>query len=275
LNLLIAQSEDVIQESYAMKKSCLLLPALTGIFTAGLYLTAGGASAQQPVQDPQHPPENPVSSRPMRETDDPLRKCTNTALMTSDAPKEGELLMPATSWGNNPQEQEYRKEIERLLRLEIGNVHAAIGDVENKHKQLILLYPELSKYQEIILEDIPGAWRDGVFVNSKRTLSLHYNEKSELVCMVLDSFTRSVYFPEQWTRKIIRLYNKNVQMMELETLRHNFHLPETLQNTSPEIQLKGLRLVYSNLRTALYSMDMLIAAYYDLRNKRNEWQINL
>jgi hypothetical protein len=94
-------------------------------------------------------------------------------------------------------------------------------------------------------------------------------------CVVLDSFTRAVYNPQSWTRKIIRLYYPNVQTMELETKRHNYRMHGTLENASPEIQLRALRMTYLNLRTALYSMDMMIAAYYDLRNKKNEWQVNM
>src|SRR5690606_35877764 len=94
-------------------------------------------------------------------------------------------------------------------------------------------------------------------------------------CVVLDSFTRSVYNSGQGTRKIVRLYYPNIQTLELETLREHYKAKGSLELMSPEIQLKGLRLVFSNLRAALYSMDMLIAAYYDLREKQNDWQINL
>jgi len=209
----------------------------------------------------------------LKKPEDSTRECNNA----QEFRKAGadELILPAVSWGNNPQEGEYRREIERLMKLEIQNVNGAILDVVGKHKELIKLYPQLKLYQEIILEDNPGAWREGVFVNSKKVLSLHYSESGDLDCLVLDSMIRGVDRYEHWTRKIMRLYYPSIQTLQLETRTHNLKMLESLENTSPEVQLKALRFVFQNLRTALYSMDMLIAAYYDRRNKRNEWQINL
>lgn len=73
----------------------------------------------------------------------------------------------------------------------------------------------------------------------------------------------------------MRIYYPSIQTIELETLRQNYQIVEELVNSSPEIQLKAFRKVFINLRTALYSMDMLIAAYYDRRNKKHDWQIGL
>jgi len=219
------------------------------------------------------------------ESEDKLRRCANQETRKAQVPSDGRPIMSENAMGNNPQEKQYREEMERLLTVEIENVKKAVADVESKHKRLIQLYPKLQYYNEIVLEDVPGAWREGEYVNSKKVLSLTYTISQDgvphLNCLVMDSMTRNVYNPDQWTRKIMRLYYPNVQMVELETHRHNFQLPKlgqpaiTLEATSPEIQLRALRFIYLNLRTALYSMDMLIASYYDKRNRKNEWQINL
>ncbi len=206
---------------------------------------------------------------------DPMRECINQGPQQAKAQefKPGELT--SYSIGNNPQEGQYRREMERLLKIEISNVRNAIEDVQKKHTELSKLFPQLEGYQEIVLEDTPGAWRDGVYVNSRRVLAIHYGAESKLSCVVLDSITRAVYNEGQWTRKLIRLYYPNIHTLEMESIRHNYTLTHTLETAAPEIQLRALRLIYNNLRTALYSMDMQIAAYYDLRNKKNEWQINL
>lgn len=238
--------------------------------------------AQQP--QPQTQPK-PQSADPTKEADDKMRRCLNQETRNAQVPSDGRPIMSENAMGNNPQEKQYREEMERLLTIEIENVKTAVKDVELKHKRLVQLYPKLQFYQEIILEDVPGAWREGDYVNSKKVLSLTYAPGQDgtphLTCLVMDSMTRNVYHPDQWTRKLMRLYYPNVQMVELETHRHNFQMPRagqpaiTLEATSPEIQLRALRLIYLNLRTALYSMDMLIASYYDKRNRKNEWQINL
>ncbi len=247
-----------------MKRSSILAITISTAVLAGALVHFPAAAQDK---------SNVASDRPAHKVTDPMRACSNRDKQPFIP--EGELLLDSNSWGNNPQEGQYRQEMERLLRIEIANVRRSLKDVSEKHQDLIELYPQLAEYQEIVLEDVPGTWRDGVYVNSKRLIIFHYDNEKKLDCVVLDSMTRSIYGANEWTRKIIRLYFPNIQTMELHTMRHNYTLGGTLDKTSPEVQLRALRLVFLNLRTALYSMDMMIAAYYDLRNKKNEWQINL
>ncbi len=220
-----------------------------------------------------YPQNNHTSKVELKKPADSLRECRD-ADRYKKSTKEN-LILPDIAWGNNPQEAEYRSEIIRLLQIELNNVDLAIKDLVSKHKELIKLYPELERYQEIVLEDNPGSWRDGIFVNSKKVLAIHYGDDGGISCIVLDYMIRGVEHYDWWTRKIMRIYYPSIQTIQLETLRQNFKLEETLEVSSPEIQLKALRNVFINLRTALYSMDMLIAAYYDRRNKKHDWQINL
>ena len=211
---------------------------------------------------------------------DPMRTCGDRAQQEAinNVQKENGLIMEEQSWGNNPQESQYRSEVTRLLKLEIENVRKAVKDIEAKHKELINLdrFSGLKNYQEIVLEDNPGSWRNGIFVNSKKVLAMHYGPNGELECLVLDSMERGVYNTSLWTRKVLKMYYPYIQTMELVTRKQHYNPdPETLEKTAPEVQLQAFRLVFSNLRSALYSMDMMIAAYYDKRNKRNEWQIDL
>lgn len=247
----------------------ILVPTAAGLLFGATVLFAQTPGVKPLEKDQPHP----TGETPLKKAEDPLRRCQANQTAANANPEE--LILPDISWGNNPQEGEYRREIERLLKLEMKNVNTAILDVASKHRELIKLYPELTQYQEIVLEDNPGAWRDGLFVNSKKVLSLHYGSTGAIECVVIDSMIRGVNKYEIWTRKIMRLRYPGIQTVQLETLTHNLRMMESLEMTSPEVQLKGLRLIYLNLRTALYSMDMLIAAYYDRRNKRTEWQINL
>ncbi len=259
--------------------------ALVSAFAALLLGVAFPKFAQTPPKSTEAPAPAATPANVAKESEDKARRCLNESTRNAQVPSDGRPIMSENAMGNNPQEKQYREEIERLLTIEIGNVKTAVKDVEQKHKRLMQLYPRLQYYNEITLEDVPGAWREGDYVNSKKTLSLTYDIGADgvpkLKCLVMDSMTRNVYHPDQWTRKLMRLYYPNVQMVELETHRHNFQMPTmgapaiTLESTSPEIQLRALRLIYLNLRTALYSMDMLIASYYDKRNRKNEWQINL
>ena len=46
--------------------------------------------------------------------------------------KEEGLILGEQSWGNNPQESQYRSEVTRLLKLEIENVGKAVEDIEGR-----------------------------------------------------------------------------------------------------------------------------------------------
>lgn len=267
----------------------LLAGFLAGLFSLGVWFPVTAAPDAPPAAENKDQYVTDLNGRKLRlrRATDPLRRCKNRDAQEKkrrDREKENERLkaegrkpglLSNISLGNNPREGQYRAEMERLLGLEISNVQKAVRDVERKHKDLVQLYPQLRSYQEIVMEDVPGAFRDGEYVSSKKMIIMHYNEQGVIDCVILESFTRNVYNPQQWTRKLIRLYYPNIQTMELETHRHHYQLDGSLELTSPEVQLRALRLVFSNLRQALYSMDMLIAAYYDLREKKNEWQINL
>ncbi|MBI3395848.1 MAG: hypothetical protein HY042_08435 [Spirochaetia bacterium] len=262
----------------------LLISGFLSAALAGTFLIMSPASnAQEKKDEPKKEQASSVSADRKSPTD-PLRTCVKmapgkVAPAKGDAGHEEEpqIIISEQFEGKyeNPQEKYYREEIIRLLKIEIKNVNRAIHDVETKHKVLIKLYPQFESYQEIILEDVPGAWRSGEFVNARRTLSMGYGNDHNLDCMVLDSTTRNVYNSDLWTRKILRMRDYSVQTLEMETLRHNYRLYETFDNASPEVQLRAFRLVYQSLRTALYSMDMLIAAYYEHKNRKNYYQINL
>jgi hypothetical protein len=207
---------------------------------------------------------------------DALRECPNRAQQPEV--DSGDLIFDRTSWGNNPQEGQYREEMERLLRLEVDNVRTIIKDVENKHRELTRAKPSAAGrlYKELVLEDRPGVWRDGQYVNSRKILALHFRpEDRSIDCVVLDLYVQSIYVENQWTRKLLRLYNPHIQTVELQTIRHNYEQGGTLEKTDPEIQLKALRLIFADMRTAMYMLDLEIAAHYDYKNRIYQWQLGL
>ena len=208
---------------------------------------------------------------------DRLRACVNWAEFT-DIDDHDELYFDNKTWGSNPQEGQYRDEMVRLLGLEVENVRRAIRNVEDKYAELIRAKPELAKQnsKELILEDKPGVWRDGQYVNTQKVLALYFDDSNEkLKCAVLDALVQNIYVANQWTRKLMRLYNPHVQRVELHTIRHNYVQKARLERASPEIQLRALRLFAEDLRSSLYMMDMEIAAHYEQQRKVNSWQLGI
>lgn len=247
-----------------MKKAVLYLTIGSVLITGLIFYLPAGAQ------------ENPIKTKIGKKVDK-KRLCLNRksqpAVTNSDVP-----IFYKTTWGNNPQEGQYRQEMERLLRSEISNVKTAIIDIEKKHEALVQLksYEKLAKEQTIVLENVPGVWRNNEYVSVKKLIIFHYKaDKKSLDCIILESMEKNIRNDNQWTRKILRLYYPNVQSMEMETSRHHYASTNTLDHTSPEVQLKALRFVFLKLRSALYTMDMMIAAYYDKRNTLNYWQIDL
>lgn len=201
-----------------------------------------------------------------------------TCLFREDQPEipaDG-LIFHSSTLGNNPQEGIYQEEMERLLRIEIRNVADAVADATTKHRELARLFPSYSRYYEIALEDDPGTWNGNDFVNYKKVIAFHFDVDGKMSCIVLDAERRSIYMETAWTRKLMRLYlPENIQSIELHTFRHNYQTRNRLDEAAAEVQLEALRMVYLDLRSALYRMDMQIAAFYDRRNQLNSWQVDL
>ncbi len=199
------------------------------------------------------------------------QKKTNDALKSQGkAPRR----LGRRSMGNNPQEGQYRREMERLLGIEIDNINRAMTDAQNKHKELTELYPKYKKYQQIIIRYTPGAYIDGSYVASRTAINFHYDDKGKINCLVLENRSRNVYQTSRWTNKYVRLYNPYIQFMELETFRQNYRLMSRLENTSAEIQLKSMRLMYKNIRAAVYIMDVMIARFHHQTGKQAEYQVD-
>ncbi len=173
----------------------------------------------------------------------------------------------------NP-ENDYQASLNQLLAQEVENLKAAVANVERKRMQLVKIQGTEQPIQVIELENSTGVWRNSQKVNYQAVLHLSYKNE-RLHCLILESTTRPIYEPEKWTHKIVRLRFPGIESLELASHRHNLNMLQNLENVDPGHQLELLRLIVRNLQTALYTMDMKIAAYYNLRNKKNEWQINM
>ncbi|MBI3395129.1 MAG: hypothetical protein HY042_04785 [Spirochaetia bacterium] len=264
-----------------------LLSSISGIVgmaaLAALFVIYPPQSvAQEKPQDKPAEKQNPSSGVAKKAPTDPLRTCAklpagpDPRFKNDPANDADPVVLISDEFASNvenPQEKYYREEMLRLLKMEIRNVNRTVRSVEAKHKELIRLYPQFQVYQEIMLEDVPGAWRGSEYVSVRQTLSLGYNAANQLECIVLDAVTRPVYNTDLWTRKLLRVRDYSVQTMEMETLRHNYRLYDTLDRTSPEVQVHAFRVLDLSLRAAVSHMDMMIAAYQDNKDKRNLYQI--
>jgi hypothetical protein len=168
----------------------------------------------------------------------------------------------------------YQRETNRLLRQEIEELKQAVSEIEIKRTQLEKIKRVRQTYQLIQLDNATGIVRNGR--KSNYISRIHFTFKdNRLHCLMLESHTRPVYEPEKWTRKKIRLRFPGIESLELASQRRNMHLLQEMENVDPKHQLELLRRLVLNIKTALYSMDMEIAAYYENRNKKNQWQIDM
>ncbi|MCB1314584.1 MAG: hypothetical protein KDK27_01455, partial [Leptospiraceae bacterium] len=102
----------------------LCIPGLAGIMSLILIGSLPGLREQELMaQDGPESPETVSRSSDLSRPTDPLRECRNR----DDQPEadDSDPIFYDQSWGNNPQEGQYRQEMERLLRLEIDEVKKA------------------------------------------------------------------------------------------------------------------------------------------------------
>lgn len=219
----------------------------------------------------------------LKQVTDELRSCQTRAMVNrrkerhdqeGATTKSKSGILGGAALLDAPEDEEYVKEMERLLQLELGNVKKTIEEVMEKHKKYVLLFPEEKRYQEITLEDVQQTFKDGEFVGIKKVLAINYDANGSIDCVVLDSYTRNLDNSNLWTRKILRLFYPDVQFMELETHRFNYKLTTFLERTSPWVQLKAIRAAFRELRTTLYTMDRYMADRQERQKKIIGWQID-
>ena len=170
---------------------------------------------------------------------------------------------------------EYSESMERLIRSEIQNIHSTVETVAEKFAALQDVTGSRKSLHTITLEDVAGAWRDGQFVRAEKSIHLHFNEQGKVSCMVLEAINVPINLPSHWTRKYLRMYMPHTNIVEMETLRKNYRLYNTLNNASILHRLEGLRTMHSHIRTALYKIDLQIAAHYDQSKTVADWQIEM
>ena len=162
-----------------------------------------------------------------------------------------------------------KEEVKNLLLAEIAIIKETMVHIEKKHALLVKLYPHLKNYQEIKLTDNPGEWENKDYFSYKKIVAFHFDASDKILCVVIDSEKRNVNYESIWQRKLIRLYNPYIQSMEMESLSQNSRIIHTMDDASPEMQLKGMKIMAKHLQESLYSIDLMIASYYNKREKRN------
>lgn len=175
----------------------------------------------------------------------------------------------------NYEERVQKEEMTNLLIHEITRIKETISNIERKHAALAKLYPHIKNYQEITLENNPGEWEQKDFYSHRKVVAFHYSGDDKLACIVIDSEKKNVHYDSIWQRKIIRLYIPYIQSMEMESLGHHSRKLETMDNATPEMQLQGLKIISRHLQESLYSIDLMIASYYNKKEKRNPFLIIL
>ncbi len=191
------------------------------------------------------------------------------------AQSEAQLMFYSSKWNNTSRERKYRQAMERMLAKEALRVKQAMNDIKSRHDELAFIYPAVKNYQELQLKNLYQVEREGRFVNFKKKIAFHYQSDNSLDCVVLVTFTRDVYSPAHWTRKIIRIRYPDVRQFEVRTEESNYLDISSIKRSSPEVQLEALQRLFGNLRQAIYIMDNLIAYHYQRRNQIDRWQINL
>lgn len=200
------------------------------------------------------------------------------ALQAEEYDAECGIQNKRTGTGNsfliqNP-ETPYQHQMNRLLRMEIRDLLETVAEVEKKRMQLVRIRDRKEPFHTVELDNETGVIRNGRKSNYQSQIYFVFNQ-GRLHCLRLESVVRPIYEPDKWTRKMIRVRFPGIESLELASERRNMNLLQEMENVNPKHQLKLLRMVINNIKTALYSMDMEIAGFYESRNKKNEWQLDL
>lgn len=169
---------------------------------------------------------------------------------------------------------EYRKFLETRIQNYQTTIQGIVTDIKQKHGTITAFMPSVKNYQEIVMADNPGVWRDGHYINEKKVIALTFNDQGEITCIVMDSLERRIYDTGFFTRKVVRVYYPELKVIQLDTYIRNHQLQTILDTEHPELMVRAYKELRSLLKSVNYNMDKLIAAHEYQRERFTDWQMN-
>lgn len=193
------------------------------------------------------------------------RSCNNRDAIMNHKPEVGVEI------GLDP---DYRKFLENRIQNYQTTILGIVDDIKKKHTTISGFMPSVKNYQEVVMADNPGVWRDGHYVNEKKVIALTFNEQGDVTCIVMDSLERRLYNSGYFTRKVIRVYYPELKAIQLDTYVQNHYLPTVLDTEHPELIVRAYKEIRTLLKSVNYNMDKLIASHEYQKERFTDWQMN-
>lgn len=226
-----------------------------------LPLLAQGVNNQ--AQEEKAPPEKVI---------DPVRTCSGAA---PENKPENELTSVEVPENANHESKMYHEALEKLLKDDVENLKLLTQELAEKRKLLAKLTHLKGNYHEIQIENLAGYWYQGRFQSLSKILSFTFTDAGDIDCIVLDRNDREIDYPENWTRKVVRIRYPDLNTIEIETHKENYDSLVYLGGMDVEIRRKAISLLYMALKNAGYTMDIQIAAARSRADNNAEWKVDI
>lgn len=149
-----------------------------------------------------------------------------------------------------------------------------IGDIEQKHSQLVLLKPEYKNKHTIVTEDTPYLVDEGYESNLLKYISFIY-DNNKIKEVKLESRKKRIFYEFAFENKTMIINPTDVMSTEVILTRFDEEQKTMIRNISLDNQIRALRLVESSLRNAFYRMDVMIVLIKERKDRSNEYQIDI
>ena len=149
-----------------------------------------------------------------------------------------------------------------------------IGDIEQKHLQLVLLKPEYKNKHTIVTEDTPYLVDEGYESNLLKYISFIY-DNNKIKEVKLESRKKRIFYEFAFENKTMIINPTDVMSTEVILTRFDEEQKTMIRNISLDNQIRALRLVESSLRNAFYRMDVMIVLIKERKDRSNEYQIDI
>lgn len=170
--------------------------------------------------------------------------------------------------------KDYWEALDKLIIKEKENLKEASERLSYKHQNLIHYFPKFKRYQELVVENVAGSYKNGEYVSIRKFVSFSFTSNHDLDCIVIESMIRQVDRPEIFTRRLVRIFYPDLDNIQIETLRHNFHRSLNLASSSPEVHLESLRKIQDVIDSSVFMIDMMVSQEIQNQNELIEWQTN-
>ncbi len=166
--------------------------------------------------------------------------------------------------------KEHREKVKNELLTQIRD---HIDLMVKKHKELVKYRPQIKTFYTQSLNRSINTPDRGQLVIALENLVMRFNNSGELDCMILDNFYTPVDYPENFSRRLVRVYYPDIHTMDFVTSVKSRRYRSELGSLPLDLQVESLQMLEKKIRGASLAVDLQLSLEMEKSRNIVEWQL--